>query len=97
MITKGIIFLYFVLRLLKVYKVAVKPANLYALETVTLTKRQEAEMEMAKLKMLRLSSGVTRMDKIRNEYITGTAQVGRFGKKTREARLQMVWICTEER
>ena len=27
------------------------------------------------------------MDKIRNEYIRGTAQVGRFGEKTREARL----------
>ena len=27
------------------------------------------------------------MDKITNEYIRGTAQVGRFGEKTREARL----------
>ena len=27
------------------------------------------------------------MDKIRNEHIRGTAQVGRFGEKTREARL----------
>ena len=26
------------------------------------------------------------MDKTRNEYIRGTAQVGRFGEKTREAR-----------
>ena len=34
------------------------------------------------------------MDKIRNEYIIGTAHVGRFGEKTREARLR--W-CTEER
>ncbi len=42
------------------------------------------------LKMLRLSLGVTRTDKIRNEYIRGTApaQVGRFGEKTREARLR---------
>ena len=31
---------------------------------------------------------VTRMDKIRNEYIRRTAQVGRFGEKTREARLR---------
>ena len=37
----------------KVYKVAVRPAMLYGLETVALTKRQEAEMEMAELKMLR--------------------------------------------
>ena len=45
-------------------------------------------MEVAELKMLRLSLGVTRMDKIRNEYIRGTAHVGRFGEKTREARLR---------
>ena len=45
-------------------------------------------MEVAELKMLRFSLGVTRMDKIRNEYIRGTAQVGKFGGKTREARLR---------
>ena len=28
---------------------------------------------------VKISLGVTRMDKIRNEYIRGTAQVGRFG------------------
>ena len=55
---------------------------------MALTKRQEAEIEVAELKMLRFSLGVTRMDKIRNEYIRGTAQVGRFGGKTREARLR---------
>ena len=61
---------------------------LYGLETVALTKRQEAEMEVAELKMLRFALGVTRMDKIRNEYIRGRAQVGRVGEKTREARLR---------
>ena len=45
-------------------------------------------MEVAEVKMLRFSLGVTRMDKIMNEYIRGTAQVGRFGEKTREARLR---------
>ena len=59
---------------------------LYGLETVALTKRQEAEMEVAEL--LRFSLGVTRMDKIRNEYIRGTAQVGPFGEKTHQARLR---------
>ena len=72
----------------KVYKVAVRPAMLYGLETVALKKRQEAEMEVAELNMLRFTLGVTRMDKIRNEYIRGTAQVGKFGEKTREARLR---------
>ena len=46
---------------------------LYGLETVALSKSQEAGMEVAKLEMLRVSLGVTRMDKIRNEYIRGTA------------------------
>ena len=64
------------------YDVAVRPAMLHGLETVALTKRQEAEMEVAELKMLRFSLGVTRMDNIRNEYIRGTEQVGKFGEKT---------------
>ena len=79
----------------KVYKVAVRPAMLYGLETVALTKRQEAEMEVAELKMLRFSLGVTRMDKIRNEYIRGTAQVGKFGEKTREAKLRWYGLGLE--
>ena len=37
--------------------------------------------------MLRFVLGVTRMDKIRNEFIRGTVHVRRFGEKTREARL----------
>ena len=45
-------------------------------------------MDMAELKMLRISLGVTIIDKIRNEYIIGTAQVGRAGEKTREAILR---------
>ena len=72
----------------KVYKVAVRPAMVYGLETVALTKRQEAEMEVAELKMLRFPLVVTIMYKIKNEYIRGTAQVGKFGEKTREARLR---------
>ena len=51
-------------------------------------KRQEAELEVAELRMLRFSLGVTRMDKIRNKYIRGTAHVRRFGEKVREARLR---------
>ncbi|KAF7662302.1 hypothetical protein LDENG_00238980 [Lucifuga dentata] len=61
---------------------------LYGLEAVALMKRREAELEVAELKMLRFSLGVTRMDKIKNEYIRGTAQVRRFGNKVREARLR---------
>ena len=63
----------------KVYKVAVRPAMVYGRETVVPTQRQEAEMEVAELKMLRFSLGVTRMDKIRIKHIRGTSHVGRFG------------------
>ncbi|KAK3510965.1 hypothetical protein QTP70_027797 [Hemibagrus guttatus] len=51
-------------------------------------KRQESELEVAELKMLRFSLGVTRLDGIRNEYIRGTAHVGRLDDKVREARLR---------
>ncbi|KAK3525731.1 hypothetical protein QTP70_006747 [Hemibagrus guttatus] len=57
-------------------------------ETVSLRKRQESELEVAELKMLRFSLGVTRLDRIRNEYIRGTAHVGRLGEKVRETRLR---------
>ncbi|KAK3524727.1 hypothetical protein QTP86_001653, partial [Hemibagrus guttatus] len=72
----------------KVYRTVVRPARLYGLETVSLRKRQESELEVAELKMLRFSLGVTRLDRIRNEYIRGTAHVGRLGDKVREARLR---------
>ncbi|KAK3558466.1 hypothetical protein QTP86_018118 [Hemibagrus guttatus] len=72
----------------KVYRTVVRPAMLYGLETVSLRKRQESELEVAELKMLRFSFGVTRLDRIRNEYIRGTAHVGCLGDKVREARLR---------
>ncbi|KAK3563808.1 hypothetical protein QTP86_034658 [Hemibagrus guttatus] len=72
----------------KVYRTVVRPAMLYGLETVSLRKRQESELEVAELKMLRFSLGVTRLDRIRNEYIRGTAHVGRLGDKVRETRLR---------
>ena len=62
-------------------------------------------MEVAEVKVLRLSLGVTRMDNIRNESIR-TVHVGRFGNKTR-GKTEVVWpsssssasfpTCTEER
>ncbi|XP_063850963.1 uncharacterized protein LOC135094636 [Scylla paramamosain] len=61
---------------------------LYGMETVPLTKKQEVELEVAELKMLRFALGVTRMDKIRNYYIRGTTHVRRFGDNAREVRLR---------
>ncbi|KAK3564136.1 hypothetical protein QTP86_007804 [Hemibagrus guttatus] len=72
----------------KVYRTVVRAAMLYGLETVSLRKRQESELEVAELKMLRFSLGVTRLDRIRDEYIRGTGHVGRLGDKVREDRLR---------
>lgn len=46
-------------------------AMLSGTETVPMSTRQETEVEVTELKMMRSSLGVTRMDKIRNEHITG--------------------------
>ena len=72
----------------KVYSSVVRPAMVYGLETVAVTKKQVEEMEVAEMKMLRFAMGVTRKDKIRNEYIRGTVKVERWGMKMREGRLR---------
>ena len=72
----------------KVYSSVVRPAMVYGLETVAVTKKQVEEMEVAEMKMLRFTMGVTRKDKIRNEYIRSTVKVERLGMKMREGRLR---------
>ena len=44
----------------KMYKTIARPAMLYGMETVAMTKRQERKMEVAEMKMLRFSLGVTK-------------------------------------
>ena len=70
----------------KVYSSVVKPAMVYGLETVTVTKKQVKEMEVAEIKMLRFAMGVMRKDKIRNEYIRSTVKIERLRMKMREGR-----------
>ena len=72
----------------KLYCSVVRPAMLYGLETVAVTKKQVQEMEVVRVKMLRFAMEVTKNDKIRNEYIRGTIKVERLGMKTREDRLR---------
>ena len=72
----------------KVYSSVVIPAMVYEIETVAVTKKQIEEMEVAEMKMLMFVIGVTRKDKIRNEYIRGTVKVERLGMKMREGRLR---------
>ena len=70
------------------YSLLVKPAMLYGLETVAITKKQVDEMEVAEMKMLRFATGMTRKDKIRNEHIRSTVKAERLGMKMREDRLR---------
>ena len=72
----------------KVYSSVVRPAMVYGLETVAVTKKQVEEMEVAEIKMLRFTMGVTRKDKIRNEHIKSTVKVERLEMKMREGRLR---------
>ena len=72
----------------KVYSSVVRPAMVYGLETVAVTKKQVEEIEVAEMKMLRFAMGVTRKDKIRNEHIRSTVKVERLGMKMREGRLR---------
>lgn len=55
-----------------------RPAVIYCLEMMALTIRQEAELDVAELKIFGSSLGVTRMYRIGNECVRGTAQVGRI-------------------
>ena len=81
----------------KTYKTIVRPAMLYDMETVAMTKRQERKMEVAEMKMLRFSLGVTRVDRLRNEEIRERLGVTELGAKLREARLRwMGHVCRRE-
>ena len=72
----------------KVYSSVVRPAMVYGLEKVAVTKKQLEVMEVAEMKMLRFSIAVTRKNKIRNEYIMGTVKVERLEMKMGEGRLR---------
>ena len=61
---------------------------MYDLETVGTTKTQEAELNVAEMKMLRFALGVTRKDRIKNEHVRGTVKVGQISRKVRESRLR---------
>ncbi|KAI5724950.1 hypothetical protein M8J77_009188 [Diaphorina citri] len=72
----------------RLYKTIVRPALMYSAETWPITKAEERKMEVTEMRMLRWMSGVTRMDRIRNEYIRGSVKVGPIGKKIQESRIR---------
>ena len=72
----------------KVYSSVVRPAMVYGLETVAVTKKQVKEIKVSEMKMLRFAMGVTRNDKIRNDYNRSTVKIEPLGMKVREGRLK---------
>ena len=72
----------------KVYKTVVKPAMMYGAESWAVKKAQEKKLDVAEMMMLRWMSGVTKLDRIRNERIRGTTKVGEISKKVQESRLK---------
>ena len=74
------------------YKCVVRPAIMYGMETVAVTDKQVGKLEVAELKMVRWALGVTREDKIRNEYIRGTARIAKLGEKIREDKIRNEYI-----
>ena len=72
----------------KVYKTVVRLAMMYGAETWAMQKAQEKKLAVAEMRMLRWMSGVTKLDRIRNERIRGTTKVGEISKKMQESRLK---------
>ena len=81
----------------KMYKSVVRPAMLYGMETVAVTERQVEKMEVAELKMVRWALGVTRKNKIRNEYLRGTAKNRKARRQTSECKATLVWARENEK
>ena len=65
----------------QLYKTMVRPAMMYGIETLAVTKAQERKMQVAEMKMLKWSLGITRKDRIRNEEIRKIVKVGTLQKR----------------
>ena len=70
---------------------------MHGMETVALTARQVKPIEVAELRKVRWALGVTREDRIRNEYTRGKAKIANVGDKLMEARLRWLWTRDEKR
>ncbi|XP_063586490.1 uncharacterized protein LOC134763889 [Penaeus indicus] len=68
----------------KVYRTCVRPAMMYGLELIPLTKAAESKMEVAEMRMLRFSLGLTKLNSVPNAEVRKQLQTRRFGDKLRE-------------
>ncbi|XP_063589019.1 uncharacterized protein LOC134766155 [Penaeus indicus] len=70
----------------KVYRTCVRLAIMYSLETIPFTKAAESKMEVAEMRMLRYTLGLTRLNRVPNAEVKKQLQTRRFGDKLREIR-----------
>ena len=57
---------------------------MYSAETWAVKKGQEKKLNVAEMRMLRWMSGVTKLDRIRNERSRRTTKVDKISKKCRK-------------
>ncbi|XP_047482475.1 uncharacterized protein LOC125034618 [Penaeus chinensis] len=72
----------------EIYGTCVRPVMLYDMETVPVTKLQEAKVEVAEMRMLRFTLDLTRKNRIRNETVRDMLATRRLEEKLREWRLR---------
>ncbi|XP_068225024.1 uncharacterized protein, partial [Palaemon carinicauda] len=68
---------------------------IYGTETASMRKTEEKRIDMAEMRMLRWMSGVTREDRIRNNYIRGSTKVVEISKKVQEGRLRCIFLIMQ--
>ena len=72
----------------KYYSTVVRPVMTYSAECWALKKSQEQKLSVTEMKMLRMMCGVTRRDRVRNEYVRGSLGVESIADKMAQSRLR---------
>ena len=72
----------------KYYSTVVRPAMMYSSECWAIKKSQEQKLKVAEMKMLRMMCGVTRRDRVRNEYVRASVGVDSMEDKLAQNRLR---------
>ncbi|XP_063598187.1 uncharacterized protein LOC134774721 [Penaeus indicus] len=63
----------------KVYRTCVRPAIMYGLETIPLTKAAESKMEVAEMRMLLFSLGLTRLNRVPTRKLENSCKLEDLG------------------
>ena len=72
----------------RIQQQVIRPAMLYGSEAWVTKTRQEARLDVSEMRMLRWQCGVTRRDRIRNEFIRGSLKIAPISTKVKESRLR---------